>query len=100
MTSAREIIETKVAGWQQQVEQLDARQRRLAGEVEQLEVQKQQHIGAIMGVRDLLTLLPAEDAPAPATMQEAQPPTEATADNNPLSDVAAVEQPADAETPG
>lgn len=88
MGNAREIIEAQIAGWKQYIEQVDARQRKLASEIEALEMEKQQHIGAIRGANDLLTLLPAEDAPAPATMQEAQPPAEMTADNNPLSDVA------------
>lgn len=75
METTRQIIESRIAGWQQQAEQLDARQRRLAVEVEQLEVQKQQHIGAIMGARDLLTLLPAVDEAARAVL-ETQPPGE------------------------
>lgn len=83
MTSAREIIETRVAAWQQHMEQLDARQRRLAAEIETLEREKQQHIGAIMGARDILALLPAEDEQA----GQETAATEATADNNPLADV-------------
>lgn len=69
METAQQIIESGIAGWQQQVEQLDARQRRLAAEIDQLEAQKQQHIGAIMGARDLLTLLPAEPAAAEAAAE-------------------------------
>lgn len=89
METAREIIENRVAGWQQQVEQLDARQRRLAGEVEQLEVQKQQHLGAIMGARDILALLPAADEQEPeaAETQSQQETGAATPGDNPLADV-------------
>lgn len=71
METTRQIIESRIAGWQQQIEQLDARQRRLAAEADQLETQKQQHIGAVMGARDLLALLPAEPEPAAAEAAEA-----------------------------
>lgn len=70
MDNAREIIETKVAGWQQYLEQLAARRRKLEQELMQIDQLTQQHIGAIHGAQELLEMLPAEDEPAPVAAQE------------------------------
>lgn len=92
MNEARAIIEKKIQGWRAATEQLAARRRRLEDDLVQIDGLTQQHIGAIQGAQELLSLLPAETEPQPEPQPE--PQAVVTPGNNPLADVPAVEQPA------
>lgn len=93
MNEARAIIEKKIRGWQQALDQLAARRRKLEDDLVQNDALAQQHMGAIQGAKELLDLLPPEVEPQPEPQPQPEPPAPApevepaTADNNPLADV-------------
>lgn len=75
MSTAREIIEGKIVGWRQWLDQLTAQRRKLEEEIVQNERMIQQNLGAIQGASELLALLPAD---APAVVGEAEAEADAS----------------------